>query len=78
MDYEIEMNNEILANIASRYKKLTEREQQVAELLKKDQTSKMISVNLGIEKSTVDSHRRNILKKLDIPDTSWLRLIKSS
>lgn len=50
-------------------KKLTPREQQILILLKEGFTSAKIGQQLCISKNTVDTHRRNILKKLGAKNT---------
>lgn len=54
--------------------KLTSREQDVFGYLQVGQTSKQIAVSLNISKNTVDTHRRNILKKLNIDSTTQIHL----
>ncbi len=54
--------------------KLTSREQDVFRYLQAGQTSKQIAVSLNISKNTVDTHRRNILKKLNIDSTTQIHL----
>ena len=51
---------------------LTNREKEVLELVSRGLTSKEISQNLGISKNTVDIHRKNILKKLNIENPARL------
>ncbi|WP_296343925.1 helix-turn-helix transcriptional regulator [Winogradskyella sp.] len=48
------------------------RERDVIRLLVQDLTSKEISERLNISSHTVDTHRRNILKKLNISSTREL------
>ena len=43
---------------------LTQREKQVADLTMAGLTSKIMAVNLGISRRTVEFHRQNILRKL--------------
>lgn len=45
---------------------LSKREKEIVRLIGEGKTSIEISELLGIEKTTVDSHRKNILKKLNI------------
>lgn len=57
---------------------LSNRERDVIRLLALDHTSKDISAKLNISSNTVDTHRRNILKKLKVSSTGELiGLIKS-
>lgn len=51
---------------------ISHRERDVVRLLLKNQTSKEISENLFISKHTVDTHRRNILKKYNLKSTKEL------
>lgn len=53
---------------------LTTREREVFELLRRGNTSRQISEILSISKNTVDTHRRRILKKLDIKSTTEIHL----
>ena len=59
------------------YKKLlsdgiSNRERDVIRLLLLDYSSKLISEKLNISSHTVDTHRRNILKKLNVSSTGEL------
>jgi DNA-binding CsgD family transcriptional regulator len=49
--------------------KLTRREREVLKLLTKGESAKKISHKLGISESTVISHRKNMLKKLNMHST---------
>jgi len=51
---------------------ISNRERDVIRLLVQNQSSKQISENLNISSHTVDTHRRNILKKLNISSTGEL------
>lgn len=51
---------------------ISKRERDVIRLLVLNQTSKQISEKLNISSHTVDTHRRNILKKLNISSTGEL------
>ena len=51
---------------------ISNRERDVIRLLVLNQSSKQISVKLNISSHTVDTHRRNILKKLNISSTGEL------
>ena len=48
---------------------ISNRERDVVRLLLTNKTSKEIAENLNISKYTVDTHRKNILKKLNIDST---------
>lgn len=54
------------------YKKLTKREMEVFQLIAEGLTSKEISRDLFLSVSTVNGHRMNIMKKLDIHDIASL------
>jgi DNA-binding NarL/FixJ family response regulator len=51
------------SNILETNSKLSEREREVLELVLRGQTSQEIADLLFVSKSTIDSHRKNILKK---------------
>lgn len=53
-------------------KKLTNREKEVAELLAKGLSTKIISEQLCISFNTVESHRKNLLQKLEAKNTAEL------
>ncbi len=59
-------NKETIEN--DNYNKLTKREMEVFQLIAEGLTSKEISQKLFLSISTVNSHRMNIMKKLDIHD----------
>lgn len=52
--------------------KLTKRETEILRLIAEGMTSKEISESLFLSVSTVNSHRMNMMKKLDIHDTASL------
>ena len=67
----IESNlNEILSpfikSMASRYANFTPKEIQIADLMKKGKTTKEISQILNLSPRTIDIHRYNIRRKLNI------------
>ena len=45
---------------------LTDREREVLQLIAEGQSSKEIAALLGVSLKTVDSHRANLMEKLDI------------
>lgn len=51
---------------------ISKRERDVVRLLVRKKTSEEIADNLNISKHTVDTHRRNILKKLNVNSTAEL------
>lgn len=52
--------------------KLSAREREVLQLLAEGKTSKAIAYELGISSKTVDTHRRNLMKKLDTDNLATL------
>jgi len=63
-------------SISARYQRLTNREKEVFNLLIKDHSSKDISEILYLSVRTVETHRKNILKKMEAKST--LTLIKEA
>jgi len=59
------------AKLKSLYK-LTDREIEIIKLLLEGKSSQQIAAKLFISKHTVDTHRRNILKKINIKSTTEL------
>lgn len=57
---------------AINWKLLSKREQEIVKLLCDNKTSEKIAEKLCLSKHTIDTHRRNILKKLDISNTKEL------
>jgi DNA-binding NarL/FixJ family response regulator len=51
---------------------LTEREREVLQLVAEGHTTKGIATKLGISAKTVDNHRTNLMRKLDIHDVASL------
>jgi DNA-binding NarL/FixJ family response regulator len=51
---------------------LTPREREVLQLIAEGKSNKVISRELGMSVKTVDSHRRNLMVKLDIHETAGL------
>ncbi len=51
---------------------LTPREREVLQLIAEGRSNKQISLHLGMSVKTVDSHRRNLMVKLDIHETAGL------
>lgn len=52
-----------------RFSELTEREKEITRLLLNGLTSRNIAEKLFISKNTVDTHRRNILRRLNLKNT---------
>jgi DNA-binding CsgD family transcriptional regulator len=55
-----------------KYTSISQREQQVLELIAFEKTSKEIASDLYISDHTVLSHRKNLLEKLDVKNTAGL------
>lgn len=53
---------------------LTNREIEIVKLIAKGFTSKDIGEQLNVSNRTVDTHRHNILKKLDLPNSAQLSI----
>jgi len=52
--------------------RLTSRERQIVQLLSEGKSSKEVAVDLNISVKTAETHRSNIMRKLDIHSTSQL------
>lgn len=59
-------------NLLMAGKKLTEREKEIAELLARGLSTKIIGERLCISFNTVESHRKNLLQKLEAKNTAEL------
>jgi DNA-binding NarL/FixJ family response regulator len=53
-------------------KVLSAREQQILALVAEGRTSRAVAERLGLSSRTVESHRRNIMKKMDLQDMAGL------
>ncbi|HOW97366.1 MAG TPA: response regulator transcription factor [Kiritimatiellia bacterium] len=53
-------------------KVLSAREQQILALVAEGRTSRAVAQQLGLSSRTVESHRRNIMKKMDLKDMAGL------
>jgi len=62
---------DIIQTVAELYS-LTDREQEIIKLLAQNKTSREIADILYLSKHTIDTHRRNILKKTNKESTSML------
>ena len=51
---------------------LTQRERQVLQLIAEGKSNKEISLELGMSVKTVETHRRNLMAKLNIHETASL------
>jgi DNA-binding NarL/FixJ family response regulator len=61
-----------LAKMATASDPLTQREREVLQLIAEGRTNKEVSQQLGMSVKTVESHRRNLMAKLDIHETAGL------
>ena len=59
-------------DVDCKFHNLTRRENQIVKLLKQNKISAEIAKSLSISKTTVDTHRRNIIKKLGISNSKEL------
>jgi two-component system nitrate/nitrite response regulator NarL len=69
------MNNYIDKNVTignSEKVILSNREREILELIANGKTSKEIAENLFIAKTTVDTHRKNMIRKLDLSNGNEL------
>ena len=64
--------SELESNPLSFPKILSQREQQVLACVAEGQTSRTIGVQLGLSSRTVEAHRHNIMKKLNLHDMAGL------
>lgn len=62
------------SEIRDSYELLTDREKQVLQLLAEGKTNKDVATILSLGLSTVESHRLNLMKKLDLHNTAELVL----
>ena len=58
--------------IRMKYNRLSTREKEIMEQIKEGHTSKKIAEILNISKLTVDTHRKNMMQKLEISNTAEL------
>ena len=58
--------------LRGRFGALTGREREIMELVVAGDSSKVIAMKLGISSKTVDIHRSNIMKKLDVQTVAEL------
>jgi DNA-binding CsgD family transcriptional regulator len=60
------------ANGTDSYDELTPRQREVLQLIAEEHTTREIAVMLGISVKTVETHRANLMSKLDIHSTAGL------
>ena len=65
-DSERRQQRHIIDNLYTNYEALTRREGEVMELVVAGDSSKIIGKKLGISPKTVDIHRANVMKKLNV------------
>lgn len=70
----VDIMREIMVNPQSgdSLDELTPRERQILQLIAESSTSKEIAVKLNISVKTADTHRANLMKKLDVHDVAGL------
>lgn len=73
---QVSLNSEMIENLLRRYEKLSTREKEIAQKLAQNKSSENIKNELFISIHTVDCHRRNILRKLDITNTACLSFLE--
>jgi two-component system response regulator NreC len=61
-----------MANGTDSYDELTPRQREVLQLIAEEHTTREIAVMLGISVKTVETHRANLMSKLDIHSTAGL------
>ena len=66
----LEENEEL--KVRMKYNRLSTREKEIMEQIKEGHTSKEIAQILNISKLTVDTHRKNMMPKLEISNTAEL------
>ena len=66
LDRRIRERNRQHTDFQSRLQRLTQREQQIMDLLLLGKANKVIAYELGISQKTVDFHRSNVLSKLGV------------
>jgi DNA-binding NarL/FixJ family response regulator len=54
------------------YRSLTDREREVLQLVAEGLTSPSIAARLGVSRRTVESHRANLIRKLELPNAASL------
>jgi len=74
----IEKEQEFINHNLSKIRSLSSREMEIFKLIVNGYSSKEIAIKLFIETSTIGSHRKNIIKKLEINrPTDWFLLAKA-
>lgn len=68
------LQNQGNTHIANQNEPLTEREKEILKLLVNGNTTKQIANTLSISTHTVNAHRKNIMRKLDIKTVSGLTI----
>ena len=76
LDRENRQRNFAMASLRSHFEGLTGREREIMELVVSGDSSKIIGKKLGISSRTVDIHRSNIMKKLNIHNIAELVQIR--
>ena len=66
------MRHQVEEGDSSAFSVLSERERQVLQLLAEGNSTKEIAANLGVSVRTAETHRRNIMDKLDMRSVAEL------
>lgn len=74
LDPQVQSNDYFLDDFMKKFK-LTRREVEIIKMIEKELTSKEIGDNLFISEFTVGTHRKNIMKKLDVKNIAGLMKI---
>lgn len=67
-----QLTGNVESTAESAYSKLTNREREVLQLLAEGKTSKQIAACLGLAVRTIETHRREIMRKLDLRSVAAL------
>lgn len=67
-----QVNKEVSSKSSNFYPKLTKREKEVLQLIIAEYTSVEIAAELFISQGTVETHRRNLISKLNVKNTAGL------
>ncbi len=71
LDSEVESNNYFIDDFMKKFR-LTRREVEIIKMIERELTSKEISDNLFISEFTVGTHRKNIMRKLEVKNIAGL------
>lgn len=71
-DYRKRIQGDTVTGKTTIYKQLTSRQREILQLVAEGRKSREIALDLGISQKTVETHRKNIMKRLDIRDLAGL------